>query len=239
MDDLERYSDYNEYEDDRPRGKSKVGLILKLTIAAVCLSVVGVLIFRVVLFNTYPKSMKNIYFNDTLTAYYNATEGNIGAITQGLRAEYDDPDEGNFFCDNLIVIPGANQVQISVRYNTSLMAAIEEKYKVSLDPDSTDNFTFSLSALPMSKNDGTAFATGTLSVMEFDERLMYRYYKLVFDGVDSEYLNISDNEYYWIRLEIRIKGVEMKSPYMVLIYEDVEGAKFSDYTLSSKEKPNG
>ena len=53
MDDLERYGDYNETEDDIPKGKSPVGTILKIFIAIVCIGVVGVLGLRVAIFNYY------------------------------------------------------------------------------------------------------------------------------------------------------------------------------------------
>ena len=234
MEDMERYSDYNEYEDDEPRKKSPVGLLLKILIAAVCISVAGILAFRIIIFNNYPDSMKNIYFNDKLTAYYNEKGGNIGALTQNLRAEYDDPDEGNFFCDNLIVIPGINQLQVSARYNVSLMQSIKEKYGVELDADADNLFTFKLSVLPLSRDDGTAHATGKLTVAETDKMMMYRYYKLVFDDVDFE---LEGEDEVWIRLEIYINGVEMEKPYMVLIYEDTKTSVFEEYELSQEEKP--
>ena len=234
MEDMERYADYNEYEDDEPRKKSPVGLILKILIAAVCISVAGILAFRIIIFNNYPDSMENIYFNDKLTAYYNEKNGDIGALTQNLRAEYDDPDEGNFFCDNLIVIPDINQLQVSVRYNVSLMQSIKEKYGVELDADAENLFTFKLSVLPLSKDDGTAHATGNLTVTKTDKMMMYRYYKLVFDDVD---FTLEGEDEVWIRLEIYINGVEMEKPYMVLIYEDTKTSVFEEYELSSKEKP--
>lgn len=234
MEDMERYSDYNEYEDDEPKKKSRVGLVLKILIGLVCFSVVGILAFRIIIFNHYPQGMKNLYFNDTLTAFYNETDGEIGALTQNIRAEYDDPDEGNFFANHLIVIPEINQLQIALRYNVSLMDAIEEKYKIELSGDNKEFFDFNLAIIPLSKDDGTAIATGTLSAVETDELLMYRYYKLVFDDVD---FTLPGEEEVWIRLEISIRGVKMEKPYMILIYEDTKDSEFDEYSLSSKEKP--
>lgn len=234
MEDMERYSDYNEYEDDIPRKKSRVGLIFKILIAVVCLSVVGVLVFRLVLFNHYPASMKRLYFNDKLTAFYNERDGEIGALTQDLRAEYDDPDDGNFFADHLIVIPEINQLQIALRYNVSLMDTIEEDYGIELSGDNKEFFDFKLSVIPLSKDDGTAIATGTLTAVETDKLLMYRYFKLVFDDVD---FSLPEEEEIWIRLEIFIRGVKMEKPYMILIYEDTKDREFDEYSLSSKEKP--
>ena len=236
MDDLERYSDYNDYGDEEPRGKSKLGLILKIIAGIVIFSVVALVGARIFLFNYYPSSVKNLYFNETLTAFYNEKDGEIAAKTQSLRAEYDNPDEGNFFADNLIVIHDANQLQVALRYNTSLMDSIKTKYGVELDPDNPDNFEFSLAVIPFSKNDGSAYKTGSGGYVKFEKVMMYRYYKLVFDDVD---FFIPGESEIWIRLEITIKGVEMKEPYMVLVYEDTETAKFKDYKLSNKEKPNG
>ncbi len=235
MEDMERYADYNDYEEESVLGKSPVGLVLKILVAVVCLSVVGFLGFRVVLFNTYPDNIKNIYFDDKLTAYYEKTDGNIGAKTQIMSAPYDDAEEGNFFCDNLIVIPEINQLQVSARYNVSLMESIKEKYGMELNPDNADNFSFKLYAIPLSQEGSAHIATGTLSFVDFDSKMMYRYYKLVFDDVN---FTVQGEEEIWIRLEISINGVEGENPYMVLIYEDTEESVFVDYELSSKEKPN-
>ncbi len=238
MEDLERYSDYNEYEEDEPKKKSVVGRILKILVGVVCVGVIGVLVFRMILFSYYPDSMKNVYFNDTLTAYYNSTDGKVNAKTQDLRAPYDDPEKGNFFCDNLIVFTDINQLQLSVRYNVSLMENIknDENLAVTLDPDSTDNFTFRLVRNPASE-DGEPVVIGELDYVDFDSLLMYRYYKLVFDNVDFG-LDKGENKVEWIRLEIFINGVDMKSPYMIPVYENNDVySKLDEYKLSSKECP--
>ena len=234
MEDFERYGDYDNIEDDEPRKRSIISLILKLLILLVVVSVVAVLGFRLVLFNNYPDSAKNIYFNDKLTAYYYETDGKIGAQTQSLRAKYDDAEEGNFFCDNLIVIKGINQLQVSLRYNVSLMDKIKEEHGIDASADDQDLFTFKLSVLPLVEG-ASPRETGELSEAIFDSRLMYRYYKLVFDGVDFE---IEDADELWIRLEIYFKGNDSIEPYCVLVYEDTEEySKLEDYKLSSEEKP--
>ena len=71
MEDFERYGDYDDIEDDYGGKKSPIVIILKILVAVVIISVVAILAFRLVLFNIYPDSMKNIYFNDKLEAYYN------------------------------------------------------------------------------------------------------------------------------------------------------------------------
>ncbi len=245
MDDFERYGDYNEI-DESPK-KSVVGLILKMFIVVLCLGVVGFMIFRVIIFNHYPKEMKNIYFTEELTEHYNNTSGDIGALTQELLNSrnygYDDAKEGNFFCKYFVYIPATKELQITLRYNESLMKNIKDKYGISLDADSEDNFSYRLVA--MRKNDTpdenlSAEKLGTpmeaeIVAEEYDSFLMYRYVRLVFDGV--ELCDGEENEVDWIRLEVTVNGVENAEPYMIAIYLNDERFPLVPYKLSSKEKP--
>ena len=246
MDDMERYGDYNEV--DEPPKKSKVGLVIKILAILVVVAVVGTLGFRMFTFNYYPDSMKRLYFTDSLTAFYNEKNGSIGARTQELRAAYDDPDAGNFFCSNLIVIPELGQLQISLRYNVSLMSALTADEDVDLtdpSPDDPSLFTFRLYKSGDSKVESDHLV-GELVACERDSFLMYRYYKLVFDGIDfgsveydGEGNVTSDDEIDWIRLEVFVKGYKKDEPYSrIAIYENhAEYSKFSDYKLSPGEAP--
>lgn len=237
MEDLERYGDYNEYEEDIPKSKNPVLLAIKIALIVVCFSVVGLIAFRLLLFNHYPDSIKKLHFNDTLTAYYESTGGEIGAKTQKLRAPYDDPDRAKFFCDNLIVIPGANQIQVSARFNNSLPKVIKEEYGVDIDPKNPDTFDFRL-VRNNPQDSKEPISVGTLSVKLTDSAMMYEYYKLVFDGVDLG-LDEGEDTVNWIRLEIFLKASDSEEPIaMIPIYENNEDySSFSEYKLSSKEKP--
>lgn len=230
-DDYERYGDYDNIEDDAPRGsRSRVGLILKLLVGLVCFGVVGILVFRIILFNNYPAAVKEVYFNDTLTDYYNAHSGSIGAKTQKLRAPYDDPDKGTFFCDHLIVIEGADQLQITVRYNTGNLKRMSEELGVSLDADDAALFSYRLV-------DNYGMVYEDIGGRIFASQMMYRYTKLVFDGVDFN--PDSDTAPEWIRLEVFVGESATGEPYaMIPIYENNEDYNsFTDYELSSEEKP--
>jgi hypothetical protein len=237
MEDMERYGDYTEYEDDIPKGKNPVIFILKLLVALVCFSVVGIIAFRMVIFNYYPESMKSVYFTPALKEYYNATEGEIGAVTQDLRAPYDDADKGRFFCDNLIVIEKIGELQVSVRFNNSAMETIYKDYGVKLDPKNEKNFTFRIARDPITDEKGAEpVVIGELTYVGFDEYMMYNYYKLVFDGI--EFSNGTDEKIEWIRLEILVNGVEMDEPYCIPIYENNSGySSFDNYELGEGEKP--
>ena len=235
MDDFERYGDYNEV--DEPPTKNRMLSFIKTVCVVLVFSIIGFLAFRVFSFNYYPSSAKDIYFNDSLTAFYNEREGDIGALTQSLRAPYDDADKGNFFCDNLIIIPELGQLQLSVRYNISMLSSLEQELSLSdLSPDDKDLFTFRL-YMSGESEDEAEHIVGRLDYVGFDSFLMYRYYKLVFDDIDFKM--DSEDKINWIRLEIFVNGTEGDKPYsMVAVYENNESYDtFKEYKLSGGERP--
>lgn len=229
MEDLERYADYNDTEEDQPHGRRPLLLLLKILVALVCLLVIGVLAFRLVLFSHYPDGVTRLLYNDTLTAYYQQTGGNMGVKTQTLRYPYDDAKDGNFFCNALAVIPGAQQLQITLRYNTSTVYRLGELYGIEdVDPDDPELFTYQLV-----DNYGRVYAGPSASSTA--SRAMYRYRRLVFDGVDLAVAEPPE----WIRLEIFVQGHSTDKPYaMVLVYENHEDfSTFTDYVLAEGEVP--
>ncbi len=234
MEDIERYSDYNEYEDDIPKGKkTPVMLVLKILLALVAVAVIGLFAFRMIVYNYYPDTIKNILFTDKLTAYYNEQDGNVDAQTQKLRAPYDDNRKGNFFASNLIIIEGIDELQISVRFNKALIDTLNSEYGLSLTLDDLSAFSFSL-ARNHESEDNVFVPIGTLVATETDNKLMYQYFKLVFDEVDLD--RGGENEVKWIALEIRVEGID--EPFRIAIYENNrEHSELSKYKLSSKEKP--
>ena len=235
--DMERYGDYTEYEDDIPKSKSKFLLVMKILVALVCFSVVGILAFRLIIFNYYPDSVEKIYFTDNLKAYYNETNGEIGAKTQNLRAPYDNPDVANFFCDNLIIVEGAGELQVSVRYNLSTLENIEAKYGLeNLDADDSELLSFRLCGSVYSSEVGDGveeIIAEAPSYVGMDSAMMYRYFKLAFDGIDF------NREIFWMRIEIFVKGQTDDEPFaMIPIYENHETYNiFEEYELSGKERP--
>lgn len=234
MEDIERYGDYNEIDEAPGGNKNPVATLLKALVIFLCVLVVGVIIFRVILFSYYPTAMKTLYFNDTLTEFYNANGGEIDAKTQTMRAPYDDPDFASFMADNLIVIKGAGQLQLSVRYNSSIFDTIEQKYGVRLDENAQDLFTFTLERVPFDEN-AEVYTIGQLDYVDTDSKFMYTYYKLVFDGVEF----LEDGESDWIRLKITVNSIPSAEPYYILVYECTEQySQLADYDLSGKEKPN-
>ena len=222
--------------DEPPRGKSAASRIIKIAIALLCIFVVGFMAFRIFLFNYYPPEMKNIYFNDTLTAFYNERGGDIGAQTQEIRFPYDHEDKGRFFSDHLIVIREAGQLQITLRYNRSLIDNLESEYGVELEGDDIFTFVLARDGRDNANEEIKSEQVGTLTVNETESVMLYTYHKLVFDGID--FGSDSEPTVEWLRVEVYVKGIELKEPIQLLIYEnnDVHYV-FKDYTLSDKEKP--
>ena len=234
MDDLERYGDYNEI--DEPPKKNNGSLIIKIIAAVICVAVILVLGARIYIFNYYPENMKQLYFTPELTNYYNE-HGGVNALTQKLLYPYDDNDEGNFFASNLIVVRDLGTLQIALRYNVSLADSMRDIYGFDgFDPDNREQFSFRLWRDGLSEGD-KGHEVGRLVHTEWESFAMYRYAKLVFDGIDFGAGEDADG-IEWIRLEIFVDGVKREEPFMILIYENhADRSGFDEYTLSKKELP--
>lgn len=242
MEDMERYGDYNEV-DEEPGGRSIVGIVLKILIAVIIVSVIGVLAFRITVFNNYPAEVSEIIWTDNLKAFYDATGGDIDAKYQSTRLSYDDPKEGNFFFGELVIVPGADHLQVTVRYNTSLMASIKNTYGIELDPDADpfDIFEFTLvrTASGYTPEDGEnaesfpTEAVGTLGATKSASNMMYRYARVAFDGVDFGF-DEGETPVGWYRLEVRIKGSDAP-PYLLPVYST--NLELKDYELGRGERP--
>ena len=234
MEDMERYGDYNEV--DEAPSKNPVAIAIKAIALVLCFSVIGFIAFRLIIFNYYPKTMSRLYFNDTLTEYYNATGGEIGAVTQKIRFPYDDPDKGNFFCDNLIVIEGAEQIQVSLRFNDSIYEIFKAEYGVDVAALGVDAFRISLVRDPLTEKGDPVEVAEVSDIIE-DSLLMYRYLKLVFDGVDLG-LDEGEEKVEWLRVEIELLGAKKETIFRVPIYENNDSySDFKDYKLSKGECP--
>ncbi len=228
MEDLERYGDYNELDEIPGKRSNPIVTVLKVLIFAFCVLVIGVIAFRIFIFNSYPDEMKTLYSTPALEEYYESAGDRMALYTQTTEVKYDDPAEGNFFFDCLVVAPDADHLQVAVRYNSSLMESIKDKYGVILDPDAdpTELFEFTLVRAQegyVPPEDGKSETVpvetvGTLVGTDTASSLMYRYCKVAFDGVDFG-LDEGEEPVGWFRLDITIKGVEMKKPYSLPVYQ--------------------
>ena len=229
MEDLERYSDDNDLEEEySEERRSGFGVFVKVLVFFFCFLVAGVLGFRIYLSEYTPPAMKNLAYTESVKAHYLATNGNLGAKTQNLRFSYDDEDRGTFFAEHLILIPEIDHLQITLRYNTSTLPVLESTYGTEglAERDPKEFLSFRLTDNYERVYEGLVYE-------ETGEMAMYRYFKLAFDGVD---LDPEENAPEWIRLEIFFEGQEEPFSYILIYENNVDYDKFTDYKLSKGEK---
>ena len=228
MEDLERYSDDNAIDDELEEGNGGAGkIILKILVAVCCILVIGVLGVRIFLSEHTPASMKNLAHTDSVVSYLKEKGGNAVVKTQSIRFSYDDEKNGTFFAENLILLPEIDHLQITLRYNESTFAVLEEKYGLEnlAAAHQKELLSFRLKDNYERVYEGVVYE-------EVDQLAMYRYFKLAFDGVD---LDPEENAPEWIRLEIFV-GEETEPFSYILIYENHEEYNaFSDYRLKKEE----
>ena len=238
MDDMERYGDYNEI--DTPPGKSPVLRVIKIVAVVLIFSIIGFVGFRIFTINYYPESVKSLHFGPALTDYYNKNNGNITVYTQKLYAPYDDEKDGNFFCDHLRFVREAGTLQVTMRYNIAVEENFQMKYGAKVDLENRGIFNFSL------WRSGDRASVGRLIHAEWDEFLMYRYVKLVFEDVDFSALD-NTKEDNWLCLQITVDGVQQTDKktgaksdklFRILVYENLEKyTGFKEYNRSPSEVP--
>lgn len=151
------------------------GKILKYVFYTFVFSVCGLVIFRsCIMFDYYPKQMKNILWTEASLEAYNSDPENFKAYSQDLSFSYDNADEGNFWGSHQLILPSINQIQITVRYNDSTLERYAEKYEKNIEDI---KFVFYLS-----DNNGNHYPLST----SCNDRAfnLYNYERLVFDEVD-------------------------------------------------------
>ena len=203
MSDYERYSDYNNPDDDSeelhpyPLWFRILRATTKWILISICLLAVGVLIFRISLLGWYPKMAKQLYMTDALKAEY-AETGTLEVLTQKLIRPEESRKYGFFYAGNMRFVKATGSLQCSLRVNRSAYAQMSEVYKTNLSADAMDNFTFTLYY-----SDGeTIHLNYTPTYIDKETHLFYDYYKICFDGIDT------NEDLPWYRLNIHLKGVE-------------------------------
>ena len=249
MDDMERYGDYNEIDESPIKRKSPVLFMIKFTAIFITLFVVGLMLLRVILFDYYPKEFKRIYVDDKLISAFNANGGQLDAVKQQLRFGYDDPDLGNFMCEEILIVRDIGRVQFTIRLNTSAYENIAKEYKV--DPSEiTDDVKFSFRLFRNNVNNltgGVSYidddyifyecdSVGEIETVETDSLLMYRYFRIVIDGVDFNGVN-DDDVARWLSLAIYVDGYSEGTPYTsLLVYENNETySTFTELEITERD----
>ena len=170
---MEQYGHMEEVYGPSDKKSSPLVRILKIFIALVLLLLIGFIIFRIWIMESHPAAMEELSFNETLRAHYSEVGRDMKVYTQDIRIPYDDSDEGYFFAHSLFLIPDADQVQITVRFNRSTVKKMQELYGDAVADE--NSFSYRLS-----DSQGNVYLP---SDTEKDSRFLYRYRKLTFDGV--------------------------------------------------------
>lgn len=200
MTDLERYSDYNdvdeEYGRDGKGGHTALGRLLKLFVCLFLLSICLLIVARMLLSSYYPKEMKRFYLTEALLAYAEAESLDPEKVSIGVP--YDSNKEASFVAANLFIEKNAGALQLSVRMTSRTFEILAERLgkteKISYNGDSSSLFAFSLL-----DNYGNRYMP---SYTDDDSYLWYHATKLCFDGVAlSDELDLA-----WIRLDIYYVG---------------------------------
>lgn len=229
MEDLERYSDDNAIDDEIDDGGHHLGTtLIKILVGLCCILVIGVLGVRIFLSEHTPNEMKQLAHTDSVSEYLHQKADAAVFKTQSIRFSYDDEKAGTFFAENLILAPEIDHLQLTLRYNESTFAVLEQKYGL-------ENLAAAhqkeLLNFRLKDNYGRVYED--IAYEEVDQVAMYRYFKLAFDGVD---LDPEENAPEWIRLEILV-GEESEPFSYILIYENHEEYNtFTDYRLGKEEK---
>ena len=171
--------------------KKILALGMTLCLVALC----AALGFRIYLEDHYPAETTKMVMTEELAEKYREA-GVLHAYTQTLRFSYDDNKEGNFFAKELIVLPDANHLQITMRYNESTLKKVAEFYKLPTVPTVADGLFYY--RLCVSTGDGNYLYYDSSYIAEYS-RYFYQYAKLAFDGVDF-------TNAVWMRVEIYYAG---------------------------------
>lgn len=171
--------------------KKILALGLTLCLVALCAAV----FFRIYIADHYPAETTKMVMTDALAEKYRAA-GKLEAYTQSIRVPYDDNKEGSFFAKELIALPEAEHLQITLRYNESSLKTVAAFYGLAAIPTMEEGlFRYRLCVSTGDEN----YRYYESSYSKESSRYFYQYTKLAFDGVDF-------TDAVWMRVEIYYDG---------------------------------
>ncbi len=189
-----------------------IGRIFKFFCAAIAITVIGTLGFRMFTLNNYPSSAKGVIATDALAKSYMAST--LNGVTWDLPAEYD--NAGEFFAHQPLYFEKEKTLIITIRYNDSLLK--DMKHEGSGD---------TLALFPSLYADGIGRVLPATYKYSHEYGL-YSYRRYVFENV-----TLSDYEHMYLDIHLD-EGYE-EAPYTTLeIYNTKERIK--DYKLSGTDK---
>lgn len=198
----------------------RFGKIIKASLVIFMFVLAGLLFFRLFLGGYYPRSVRGLLATSVLSEAY-ASEEPPTAYTQELRVPYDDPNEGLFFADHMMVVPDTGSLQVTARWNESTLLRLREEYGEEFSPDG--DFPFAFRIFCATEEGSVSIPSGNTVIRgeyhtpyrsKTASLAMYHYERLAFEGVDLAGVS-------WIRLEILREGQQV-SEGDIVIYENHE-----------------
>ena len=170
---MEQYGHMEEVYTPSGKKKSLFSRIVKIVFLVLFVCVLGFLFFRMCDMDSYPESMTELSFDSALLAHYGEVGTSMKVYTQDIRLGTDDSRNGYFFSDYLFLIPDADPVQVTLRFNRSTIDKMESAH--ALEGLTADSFTYRL-------EDSLGNTYATAAVQKASEGI-YRFRKLTFNGV--------------------------------------------------------
>lgn len=176
-------------------------LIKKLIVAIFSLIVTGVIVFLLwrVVSSGDPKAMKTIDVNDRVSAAYESVGEGLYMFKQDQRSITSGNDNyGYFSITDYRIIPDANQIQTTVRYNNSTLKYTAQDYELDEIPSREDDvydvtLVIAVDLTPENQDDnlgndeaGVEFIRCHGSTTLSDAKNMYNYRKMVFQLDDAD-----------------------------------------------------
>ena len=175
-------------------------LIKRIIIALISLAIAAIITFLLwrVLSSGDPKTMRTVDVNDRIAEAYDVSGAELYMFKQEQRSITSGNDNyGYFSITDYIIIPDANQIQTTVRYNNSTLRYTAEDYGLEEIPSREDDvydvtLVVAIDLTPDNKDDNSGNEEGAVEFIRChgkvtlsDTKNMYNYRKMVFQLDDA------------------------------------------------------
>ena len=242
------YDDYEEEGPPAPLFWRILGKVIKYSFIALIVFINAFLLWRVLFSTNEPSAIKTVAGNSSLAAAweqyggdgfarYQAEQDNIATDEDWhdqfelAEGEIKKNEFAQFFLTDVVFFPRANQTQIVMRYNKSLLPHLAKDYELDEIPGKKDDL-FDVTLVVYYKNeDGDTKKTRIASnLAEMDTTSLYTFRQYYFESI-PEFSSINK-----MQVEIYYKGdVDYNAkPYSVIeIYDKL--LELQNYPLDSKD----
>ena len=233
----DNYND--EYDGDKPQKKSWLAICFRWTVYAVCLLIIGIVIYRLIS-TQLPEELKNyIIKSEKIEKAYADLKEDFRIYKISIRNKYARGDA--FSANNVYYLESAENLQLTLSCKNSELYEMADKYKA----DESSPFKFYLKIYEITKTAGTDEITEP-ETTEYEPRDYiitepsdivlfgkstdrYKYFVLSFDGVEIDYTKTKVELY--IAIDSPLEKTSFADGYYI--------ARFTVYdVMTSKTKVN-